>query len=51
MLQWLEWAQRLQAIAQTGLEYCRDPFDKERYEAIQHIAADLMEIARNAVES
>jgi len=41
MLQWLEWAQRLQAIAQTGLEYCRDPFDRERYEAIRHIAADL----------
>ena len=47
MLQWLEWAQRLQAIAQTGLEYCRDPFDKERYEAIRHIAADLTSRSSN----
>jgi len=39
---WLEWAQRLQAIAQTGLTYCRDPFDRERYEAIRGIAAEIM---------
>ena len=39
---WLGWAQRLQAIAQTGLTYCRDPFDTERYEAIREIAAELM---------
>jgi ADP-ribose pyrophosphatase YjhB (NUDIX family) len=39
---WLEWAQRLQAIAQTGLTYCRDPFDTERYEAIREIAAEMM---------
>jgi ADP-ribose pyrophosphatase YjhB (NUDIX family) len=41
-LLWLEWAQRLQAIAQTGLAYCRDPFDTERYEAIREIAAEIM---------
>jgi ADP-ribose pyrophosphatase YjhB (NUDIX family) len=40
--EWLEWAQRLQAIAQTGLTYCRDPFDKERYEAVREIAAEIM---------
>jgi ADP-ribose pyrophosphatase YjhB (NUDIX family) len=39
---WLAWAQRLQAIAQTGLTYCRDRFDMERYEAIREIAADIM---------
>jgi ADP-ribose pyrophosphatase YjhB (NUDIX family) len=39
---WLEWAQRLQAIAQTGLTYCSDPFDKERYEAIREIAVEIM---------
>ena len=39
---WLEWAQRLQAIAQTGLTYCRDPFDKERYEAVRTIASEMM---------
>jgi ADP-ribose pyrophosphatase YjhB (NUDIX family) len=39
---WLAWAQRLQAIGQTGLTYCRDPFDKERYEAVREIAAEIM---------
>jgi hypothetical protein len=28
--QWLQWARRLQALAQTGLTYCKDPFDIER---------------------
>jgi len=39
---WLEWAQHLQALAQTGLAYCRNPFDTERYEAIRGIAAEIM---------
>jgi len=39
--QWLEWAQRLQAIAQNGLTYARDPYDVERYEAIREIAAEI----------
>ena len=39
---WLAWARRLQAISQTGLTYAKDPFDKERYEAIREIAAEIM---------
>jgi ADP-ribose pyrophosphatase YjhB (NUDIX family) len=38
---WLDWVQRLQAIAQTGLHYARDPFDVERYEAVREIAAEM----------
>jgi ADP-ribose pyrophosphatase YjhB (NUDIX family) len=38
---WLRWAQRLQAIAQTGLTYSRDPFDRERYEELRGIALAL----------
>ena len=38
---WLRWAQRLQAIAQTGLTYARDPFDRERYEELRGIAVDM----------
>lgn len=41
-LQWLEWAQQLQAIAQNGLTFADDPFDRERYEAIRSIAAAIM---------
>ena len=28
----LEQARELQALAQTGLMYCKDPFDRERYD-------------------
>lgn len=39
---WLDWAQRLQAIAQSGLTYCKDKFDIQRYEQIRGIAAEIM---------
>jgi ADP-ribose pyrophosphatase YjhB (NUDIX family) len=39
---WLEWAQRLQAIAQNGLTFSRDHFDIERYEALREIAAEIL---------
>lgn len=37
----LDWARRLQALAQTGLTYAQDPFDIERYVAIRQIAAEI----------
>ncbi len=39
---WLEWAQNLQAIAQAGLTYTEGPYDRERYKAIQRIAAEIL---------
>lgn len=39
---WLDWAQRLQAIAQDGLTFCRDPFDIERYCQVRRIAAEML---------
>lgn len=39
---WLDWALRLQAIAQNGLTFARDPFDIERYEATRQIAAEMI---------
>ena len=39
---WLRWARQLQAIAQNGLTYGRDPYDVERYEAVRQIAAEIM---------
>jgi ADP-ribose pyrophosphatase YjhB (NUDIX family) len=39
---WMEWTQRLAAIAQSGLTYARDPFDIERYEALRKLAADVV---------
>lgn len=39
---WLAWAREIQAIGQTGLTFSRDPFDRERYEALQALAARIM---------
>jgi ADP-ribose pyrophosphatase YjhB (NUDIX family) len=38
---WIDWAKRLQAIAQTGLTYADSPYDVERYEAVRQIAAEI----------
>jgi ADP-ribose pyrophosphatase YjhB (NUDIX family) len=40
--EWLAWARRLQAIAQSGLTYCKDKFDIQRYHEIRNIAAEMM---------
>lgn len=39
---WLEWAKELQSIAQNGLTYTKDEFDKERFERIRTISADII---------
>lgn len=39
---WLNYAQRLAAVAQGGLAYCRNPYDRERYHQIQEIAAEMI---------
>ncbi len=38
---WLRWAQRLQAIAQDGLAYGDNVYDRERYEMIREVAAEI----------
>lgn len=39
---WLDWARRLQALAQSGLAYAPQHYDAERYEAVREIAAEMM---------
>jgi ADP-ribose pyrophosphatase YjhB (NUDIX family) len=39
--EWLTWARRLQAISQSGLTYCQDKFDIQRYHEIRDIAAEM----------
>jgi ADP-ribose pyrophosphatase YjhB (NUDIX family) len=39
---WLEWAREVQAIAQTGLAFKPHQYDRERYEALQALAARMM---------
>ena len=37
---WLDFAIRIQSIAQAGLQYGKDKFDKERYQELREIAAE-----------
>lgn len=39
---WLDWAVKLQSIAQAGLTYGKDKFDIERYEEIRKISAEIV---------
>ena len=39
---WLAWAVELQSLAQAGLTYGKDVFDKERYERIRDISAEML---------
>jgi ADP-ribose pyrophosphatase YjhB (NUDIX family) len=39
----LDWAQRLQAIAQSGVAYGEpSPYDRDRYEQVRRIAAEML---------
>ncbi len=39
---WLTWSRELQAIAQTGLAFTKDPYDTERYEMLRALASRVM---------
>ncbi len=39
--EWLDWIRRLQAIAQSGLTYAKDPYDVQRYEQVRRVAAEI----------
>ncbi len=39
---WLQWAIELQSLAQAGLTYGKDVYDKERYERIREISAEML---------
>ncbi len=41
----LDWARRLQAAAQSGLAFTKNPFEIERYEEVRRIAAEMMAAA------
>jgi 8-oxo-dGTP pyrophosphatase MutT (NUDIX family) len=39
---WLDWAREIQALAQTGLTFCQNDYDKERLQRLLEIAADIV---------
>jgi ADP-ribose pyrophosphatase YjhB (NUDIX family) len=38
----LEWARKVQAIAQNGLAFSRDPFDRARYQELEELTAAML---------
>jgi ADP-ribose pyrophosphatase YjhB (NUDIX family) len=39
---WLNWAREIQAIAQTGLAFSKDPYDLDRFAALRSLSAQIM---------
>ena len=40
--EWLLWAREIQATAQSGLAFTKDPYDAERYRALMALAARMV---------
>lgn len=40
---WLKYAKKLQSIAQAGLEYSTDKYDRERFQQIRDISVSILE--------
>ena len=40
---WLDWAKEIQSIAQNGLTYTKDIFDKERFDRLRKISGCYFE--------
>ena len=41
-MKWIEWARSLQGISQTGLHFTESQYDRERYERVGVIAAEIL---------
>ncbi len=39
---WLQWAVELQSLAQAGLFYCKDKYERERYDRVREISAEML---------
>jgi ADP-ribose pyrophosphatase YjhB (NUDIX family) len=41
-MNWLEWLRTLTTVSQAGLAYSKDPFDRERYEQLKCLCAEIV---------
>ncbi len=41
-MKWLDWAKEIQAIAQAGLAYTKDDFDRERFEQLRELSCEII---------
>src|SRR3954451_22118123 len=39
---WLIWAREIQAVAQTGLAFSKEPYDLDRYAALRRLSLRIM---------
>ena len=39
---WLDWAIRIQSVAQSGLTYSKDKYDLERFQELRELSAEIM---------
>ena len=46
--QWLSWAKKLRAIAQSGLTYTDSQYEIERYQAVRQVAAEMLAAGSDA---
>ena len=42
MEKWLKWAIEIQSLSQIGLTYTKDVYDRERYERLREISAEML---------
>jgi ADP-ribose pyrophosphatase YjhB (NUDIX family) len=47
----LRWGEALAGIARTGMGFTQSLYEKERYEEVLHVAADIMAAAEDALET
>ena len=45
---WIDWAEKIRAIAQNGLTFSKGEFDLERYHQLQAIAHDMTALLTGA---
>jgi len=41
-VRWLKWARELQSISQTGLAFCEDRYNRDRYTRLAEIASEIV---------
>ena len=42
MPRWLAWAREIQALSQTGLTFNQNHYDRQRYQRLAEIAAEMV---------
>lgn len=45
--QWIQWAEEILAIAQAGLTYTKDDFDRERFVRLKQMSAEILAFGSN----